>query len=228
MLVFFYFIVGSCFGSFCCVLAERIPQQISIIMPASFYPYCTATLSWREKIPILSILHQRFSCRHCRKKLPLSYFWAELLAGGIFCFVGLQPRLGLFHLIWLLSALTLSLTDHFYYLVEPKIFYPSMMLLITAAWITVLPIYWLQPLVIFLSGWLLYRLMPESFGGGDVLLIAGWSLFLTARETAFLICCAALTGILYFLWRKLKRQPIKELPFVPFLSFGLFITMLFF
>lgn len=225
MLGLLYFIIGTCFGSFCCVVAERLPQGRSIAVPASFCPRCRMPLSWREKIPVISILWLRFACRYCQLRIPAVYLWSELLAGGIFCFVGLHPRLGFFHLFWLLSALTLSLTDHFYFLVEPKIFYLSSALLIVLALIFEIPCYWLHPPVIFLLGFLLYRLMPDSFGGGDVLLLADWSLFLTTQETAFLVFFASLAGLCCFSLAWLNRRSLVELPFVPCLSVGLVIVL---
>ena len=81
----FLFIVGIIFGSFYNVVADRLPNNESIIKPRSHCPNCNHVLKWYELIPLISFIIQRGKCRKCYYKMSIWYFLSELLTGLLFC-----------------------------------------------------------------------------------------------------------------------------------------------
>lgn len=71
-------VLGAVFGSFATVLADRIPQGISIVRPRSFCPNCKSQLTWIENIPVLSFLLLGGKCRNCRQKISFTYPLIEI------------------------------------------------------------------------------------------------------------------------------------------------------
>ena len=80
----FIFIVGLCFGSFFNVVGYRLPNNMSIMFPASHCPNCNHKLKAYELIPVFSYIIQGGKCRKCKSKISLFYPIFELLTGIIF------------------------------------------------------------------------------------------------------------------------------------------------
>lgn len=222
------FIFGCCFGSFFCLAAQRIPENRSLIFPSSHCEQCQTPLRFRELVPLISILLQRFRCTHCQVRLSASYFWAELTCGVIFWLffpLSLEPA-SITRFFWVLSAFLLSLTDCFYLIVEPKIFYPCSLIL----WLLQLsqmPFHWMTIVYcLVLCGIILWK-YRERFGFGDVLLLLSWSPWLTLTEFCLLLLLASIFGLLIFaFYNLLVKKSLKELPFVPCLSIALAVILL--
>lgn len=125
------FLIGACFGSFLCLVAERLPVGRSLWWPPSHCQGCHQPLQLYELIPVVSILLQRFRCRKCQQPVAKSYLLAELVMGGLTasCFSAGLTIDALILWWWLTSAFTLSLIDYWYLVVEPKILYPSFFVL---------------------------------------------------------------------------------------------------
>lgn len=222
-----YFIFGSVIGSFLCLIAERIPIGKSILYPASHCSYCQTKLTVLELIPIISIIFLCFRCRHCRYKLSSVYFYSEALCGLLCSFVAFKSVYSLYCLCFLLIAVTLSLTDIFYLIVEPKIFYPLSILLCIVHIYLALPIYLFTSIIIFFSLHGLNSILPDSMGGGDILLLTVWGALLGSDSLIFLLFIASSSGLLFLLVsRYILKKKIRQLPFVPFLSIGLIFVFL--
>lgn len=121
------FLIGACFGSFLCLVAERLPVGRSLWWPPSHCQGCHQPLQLYELIPVVSILLQRFRCRKCQQPVAKSYLLAELVMGSLTasCFSAGLTIDAVILWWWLTSAFTLSLIDYWYLVVEPKILYPS-------------------------------------------------------------------------------------------------------
>jgi len=93
ILILFFFILGSCVGSFLNVCIYRLPQNLSIAYPRSFCPRCNKPIRAYDNIPLLSYLFLRGRCRHCGEKISWRYPLVEALTGGfalaLFCKFGL-------------------------------------------------------------------------------------------------------------------------------------------
>lgn len=224
-----YYILGSCFGSFLCVIAERIPIKRPFIVARSQCTNCQRTLNFWEMIPIISSLLLKFRCRTCHKKIPITYFVTEILYGFIFAFSINQPSVKdcVITLCWLTTALLLSLTDIFYLIIEPKIFYPTHLGLTSLFLFFKMPIYWESVMLYFLICSVIILFLKEAMGMGDLLLLLFWVPWLTLIELTQLLLIASSSALIVYLVISLvstKQIKTLQLPFVPFLSLGLFIV----
>ncbi|MEB3332658.1 MAG: prepilin peptidase [Synechococcaceae cyanobacterium] len=110
---------GACIGSFLNVVVWRLPRQESLVLPGSHCPRCGASLAWYDNIPLLSWLHLRGRCRHCRASISVRYPLVELLTAGLFVMMLLAQPSGLgpapmqplrLFCGWLLAAWLIPLT----------------------------------------------------------------------------------------------------------------------
>lgn len=222
-----YFVFGSVIGSFLCLAAERIPIGKSILYPSSHCTHCQTKLKFFELIPVISIIYLRFRCRYCGRKLSYVYFYSEIICGLLCSFVAFKSVYPLYSLYFLFTAIILSLTDIFYLIVEPKILYPLTIFLciwhIYLGW----PVYFFSSGIIFFSLRGLNYVFPDSVGGGDIILLTLWGVLLGSESLIFLLFYASSSGLLFILfYRYILNKKIYQLPFVPFLSIGLFFVLL--
>lgn len=75
---------GLVIGSFLNVCIVRIPQEKSIVMPASACPKCGAAIKPWDNIPVVSWLLLGGKCRGCKEPISWMYPVVELLTGGLF------------------------------------------------------------------------------------------------------------------------------------------------
>jgi len=78
------FVIGALFGSFINVCAFRIPLDQSVILPPSSCPKCKQRIPWYRNLPLITWLTQRGQARCCRFKIPMRYFWVELMTALMF------------------------------------------------------------------------------------------------------------------------------------------------
>ena len=65
----------------------------------------------------------------------------------------------------------------------------------------------------------------EKMGGGDLLVLAGWSIWLAPTTLLALLLVASSLGLLtFFSYQGIWKKQLAQLPFVPFLSLGLLIV----
>ncbi len=77
----YYFILGSCIGSFINVVINRLPNNESIISPRSKCFNCGYQIRWFDNIPIFSWILLLGKCRNCKKNISLSYPSIEFATG---------------------------------------------------------------------------------------------------------------------------------------------------
>lgn len=83
--IIFFFILGTCMGSFFTVVGYRLPEGGSIIKPKrSYCPNCKNSLTPIELIPLVSYIIQGGKCKHCHKKISMFYPLIEFLSGLLF------------------------------------------------------------------------------------------------------------------------------------------------
>ncbi|MDQ8626527.1 prepilin peptidase [Enterococcus sp. FR143] len=218
------FLIGACFGSFLCLVAERLPVGRSLWWPPSHCQGCHQPLQLYELIPVVSILLQRFRCRKCQQPVAKSYLLAELVMGGLTasCFSAGLTIDALILWWWLTSAFTLSLIDYWYLVVEPKILYPSFLVLCLLKVTGQHSFYLLTGLFCFCFFRAVLHYFPEAMGRGDLLLLGLWGCFLQIPQLLMLLFFASSYGLIYGYSCKFLGYPVEQtLPFVPFLSLGL-------
>ncbi len=75
------FLFGICIGSFLNVCIWRIPQDLSIILPASRCPKCQSPIRPYDNIPLFSWFVLGGRCRNCRAPISVVYPAVEFLTG---------------------------------------------------------------------------------------------------------------------------------------------------
>lgn len=216
MINFYFFIVGACIASFLGLVIDRFPES-SIIFPRSHCDNCQQTLRTLDLIPILSQCLFRFRCRYCQSPLPYWYALFEAWSGLLFllCYQGL---LSIPHLLILLGSCVLVIYD------LRSMEYPLLLWLVLHA----LCLFFTSPTLlmgVFLFLGVLSAVYSIGIGAGDFLLLATFSLTLSAVQVLLVMQGASLIGLLAFLFKKEKDR----IPFVPclFLSYHalLFFTI---
>jgi leader peptidase (prepilin peptidase)/N-methyltransferase len=86
-------VFGLVIGSFLNVCIRRIPQGLSIVLPASRCPRCQTPIKPYDNIPVLSWVLLGGRCRACRAPISAVYPAVELLTGLLFA--GCVARFGL-------------------------------------------------------------------------------------------------------------------------------------
>jgi leader peptidase (prepilin peptidase)/N-methyltransferase len=81
---FFFFLFGIVIGSFLNVCISRIPEDISIVSPASRCPRCERPIKPYDNIPVLSWILLRGKCRNCHLPISPMYPIVEFLTGVFF------------------------------------------------------------------------------------------------------------------------------------------------
>jgi len=89
----FAFIFGTIVGSFLNVCIGRIPNDESVVFPASHCPKCKASIVFYDNFPLVSYLWLQGKCRACRERISPRYFFVELLTGLVA--MALYSRFGL-------------------------------------------------------------------------------------------------------------------------------------
>lgn len=140
------------------------------------------------------------------------------------------PRDSYLLLLWLMSLL-LSVTDLLYLTVEPKILYPFSLFAFLSYQQT-FPFSvnkLLLPMSLILFFFCLTYFYPQTIGGGDIKLLIIYAYFISFEQLLYLLLLASATGIIFLLLiNSIYTQPLRKLPFVPFLTFSLIIISLFF
>jgi leader peptidase (prepilin peptidase) / N-methyltransferase len=78
------FLFGLVVGSFLNVCILRIPENKSIVLPASSCTKCGKPIAPYDNIPVLSWLILGGKCRNCKTKISVMYPAVELLTGLLF------------------------------------------------------------------------------------------------------------------------------------------------
>jgi leader peptidase (prepilin peptidase)/N-methyltransferase len=79
----FALVFGLCIGSFMNVCIARMPEDRSVVAPASACPSCNTTIRPIDNIPVLSWLILRGRCRNCSVSISPLYPTIELIVGLI-------------------------------------------------------------------------------------------------------------------------------------------------
>ena len=86
IIVVWFFLLGTCVGSFLNVVVYRLPRGESLIRPASRCPSCNHPIRPWDNIPVLSWIILRGRCRDCGSNISGRYPICEALMG--FWFIG--------------------------------------------------------------------------------------------------------------------------------------------
>ena len=234
----FLFLTGICVGSFLNVCIYRIPKEESIVIGPSHCMSCGHKLGWADLVPVFSFLFLRGRCRYCKAALSFQYPLIEAANAllWLFCYYRFGDSIDTLIACGLSSILlVLSVIDARTQIIPlgcnigiALLAVLSLILPIGTASMEKLLFHLLGAVAV--SGFLLLILLftgGEGIGGGDVKLMAAAGLLLgfPGIVIAFLIGCIA--GTILHLIRMLCFHAGRRLALGPYLSLGIFMTLLY-
>lgn len=114
MVIVFIFLFGIIIGSFLNVCILRIPEDLSIVAPASRCPRCQTLIQWYDNVPVFGWLWLRGKCRACGAAISPMYPLIELATGLLFVACYLEFGLTQSFIKWLFFTcliIVLTITD---------------------------------------------------------------------------------------------------------------------
>lgn len=250
-LTIIFFLLGLIIGSFLNVVIFRFNTQRSF-KGRSGCMTCQNKLCWYELIPLVSFFALKGRCRNCKAKISIQYPIVEFISGLIFASIFLK-----FQDIFFINTFVFSISYAYYvtmfsvllvvavYDLKHKII-PDKLSLVFGV-IAFIGLFFFSNYVFyphvpsileFLSGiflalpfaflWLVSRGAWIGLGDAKLALGLGWlvgfSKLLTGAVVAF--WSGAIIGVLLLIFSK-KHGMKSEIPFAPFLVFGILISFLF-
>jgi len=236
------FIFGIIIGSFLNVCIYRLPGKKSIVNGPSSCPSCGKRLSVIDLVPVFSYVFLGGKCRHCKSRISPVYPLIEALTGVLFLLLYMRFGIScdlLMNMALVSLLIVISFID-FKQLVIPNGLIISLLIIgVIQLAVTIFTGtfgYWTDYVIGFFAGGLpllligllaTYIFKKEALGGGDIKLMAasgliiGWKLVITSYLIGVVV--GAIVGIILLATKKKKRG--DEIPFGPFLSFGILISV---
>lgn len=219
-------IIGLCVGSFLNVVIIRLPEGKSISLPASHCPTCKHPLKWYHNIPLLSWILLGGKCAFCNIKISIQYPLVEILTTFIFVLSYFKNETLLeagISAILFSMLLALSVIDLKYKAVPDNLSIPALFVsLFVADFMTSL-----NDALLLAGGFALLRIVvswlikKEAMGEADIIIAAIIGAVLGVELGMAAIYISAIIALPAFL---IVSKKGFELPFIPFLTLGLFIT----
>ncbi|HET8922306.1 MAG TPA: prepilin peptidase [Candidatus Acidoferrum sp.] len=125
----FFFLFGMVIGSFLNVCITRIPEEISIVSPASRCLKCGSAIKVYDNVPVLGWLWLRGKCRACGAPISVMYPLIELATGLLFVAAFLEYDISQPTVKWLFFTcfiIVLTITDLRVRLLPDLITWPGM------------------------------------------------------------------------------------------------------
>lgn len=241
--VILVFVIGAAIGSFLNVCIYRMPNNESIITPASHCPDCNKNILWYDNIPLLSFLLLGGKCRHCKKRISLQYFIVELLTAIVFVFLysrfGICVKFFVYALVFS-GLIAASFIDLKHQIIPDEISLGGIVvgLLINVLYPSLHGFSNFKQALIFsglgmlaggavlyvtgIIGDLIFK--KESMGGGDIKLLAAIGAFLGWKTAILVFFIAPLFGAVVGLIIKFRKK-ISLIPYGPFISLATFISV---
>jgi leader peptidase (prepilin peptidase)/N-methyltransferase len=231
-MVIVFFIFGIVIGSFLNVVILRAPKGESVVFPASHCPTCKTPLKWWHNIPIFSYIALKGKCAFCGEKISIQYPLIELMSGFIVAIVYYKNGFNIFSLMLMatfLSLLVSSVVDLKY----KAITYTMNVLPVTfAIFSSVNIVENFTNALLFAGGAVFIRdyvsaiIKKEAMGDGDILVFATMGAVLGVKLSLMAIFLGAVFAIFPSIYNRIAKKDL-ELPFIPFLSLGLFVVWMF-
>jgi len=230
--ILIFFIFGIVIGSFLNVVILRIPKKESIVFPASHCPTCKTPLKWWHNIPIFSYIALKGKCAFCNEKISIQYPLIELMSGIIVAIIYYKNGFDIFSLMLMISFLSLLVSS----IVDLKykaITYIMNVLPVTFAIFSspnILENFTNALLfaggAVFIRDYVSAIINKEAMGDGDILVFATMGAILGIKLSLMAIFLGAIFAIFPSIYNRIANKDL-ELPFIPFLSLGLFVVWVF-
>jgi leader peptidase (prepilin peptidase) / N-methyltransferase len=248
----FVFLLGLEFGSFANVCIHRWPRNSSVIRPRrSHCPWCGASISWLDNIPVLSFFLLRGRCRSCKSPISPRYPAVESCVGLLFAasYLKLGPVTNVAESLFLVAVLSVmftavvtTMTDLDWRIIpDDATAALAVVGLATAAFNPMLGDVWHERVAssflgvtvgggtVWLVGWLGERAFgKEAMGGGDVKLLASMGAVMGWQGALLVLFGGAVIGggavAVGLSTGRLKRH--QYIPFGPFLNLAAILVLL--
>lgn len=236
MIGLIFFIFGLVFGSFFNVCIYRIPREENIAYPPSHCAKCGRELKAYELIPVLSWVILRGRCKGCNEKISIIYPLIELITAFMFLIMYLNFGLTIntFKYIVLFSILIIASTID----IKTKEVYFSVSLVgflfgISFSIIEIINgkplkegiISILIPLIIVGIIYLTSKRF-DGFGAGDLEVYLFVALYLSPILMGVTLIVSIILGGILAIFLLIIGKRKMEMPFVPFIALGTFISVL--
>lgn len=238
-------LLGSIWGSFLGVLAERVPKGESIFFPGSHCNACGHRLAPKDLIPFKAWLFNGGRCTYCTARIDPQTLLSELGTALLFSLLPFffpDIKRILFLLIFFSFAFPLTLIDIRLRRLPHKLTWSAgvsgVLLSLATADTSSLLTAILPSIIGFLAGflplWLLAVLYPRGMGMGDAFWLGAIGTFVGPMgilQTLLLSSFSATTiSVLFFLLLQKKQKETSwktmSVPFGPFLSAAGIIVIL--
>ncbi len=204
----------------------------------SYCPKCKKKLSAWHNIPVFSYLFLRGRCYFCHKSIAIRYPLVETLTGLLTGFLAYHygwglPFVAASILMFFLIAITYIDLDTF--LIPDQL---SLSLLWLGLFLSLFDVF-VSPqqaiigaLAGYLSLWLLFHVFKlltgkEGMGYGDFKLLAAGGAWLGYEMLIMVLILASVSGLVIALIQKIAKQGEAKIPFGPYLSMGIFLSLLY-
>ncbi len=228
-LIILFGFIGLSVGSFLNVVIIRVPKDESISLPASHCVTCKHPLKWYHNIPLFSWVFLGGKCAFCKEKISIQYPIIELLTTFIFVSTALNIDSLLKAFIYSIlftMLLALSVIDLKYKAVPDCISIPALFVSLFVNDFLVS----LNDALLLAGGFALLRIIiswvikKEAMGEADIIIAGIIGAVVGVKLGLAAIYISALIALPVFMIVKKKGY---ELPFIPFLALGLYITWVF-
>lgn len=209
----FYFILGSCMGSFIPVISKEWSNHQIQWFRRSKCDHCHRPLSITQLIPILSSLIYLWKCKYCGHSFSYKYFCFEISFGLIYyAWFKIFPQQTLLHLLILTLLIIASFIDYYAYWLPDLIL---LLLLLISLYLTPSIFQIFFSIFIFVSLSSIYLLSSNRIGFADIKLLSILALLLPIDYYPIFIILASLFGLIYFTLMKTINPNKNYIPFIP-------------
>lgn len=245
------FIVGIVFGYIFTNIGYRLPINESLFSESKC-DQCNHTLTFKEKIPIISYIIQKGKCNYCNQKISVIYIVFELLTGLLFSatyltFMDFNNSIFkiLLSLVFISTLIIIMFSDIKYMLI------PNELLIISASIIVVLKVYLdflneetvtlldmgydilfmaIDAAIMFIIMFLIKKIgdfvfKKESLGGGDIKMMTLVAVVLGYKMSIVVIFLASFLALPFSIVAAYKKDRVM-LPFGPYLAIASIIIYL--
>ena len=224
---------GIIIGSFLNVCIYRIPKSESIVVARSHCMKCGKQIKWYDLVPLVSFLMLRGKCRYCKEKLSWQYPVVEALNGILYGVVVLINGFNVVSVLYCLATsalLALSIIDWRTFEI-PIGFNYFIGILGVIRVITDLG-HWYDYVIGFFAVILFLLILyiatkGRGIGGGDIKLMAAAGLLLGWKLIILSLGLGCLLGsVIHLILMKVQNKD-RVLAFGPYLSLGIYISMIY-
>ncbi|MBL0686726.1 MAG: prepilin peptidase [Sulfurospirillum sp.] len=228
-LIVFSGLIGVIIGSFLNVIILRVPKNENISLPASHCMTCQKPLKWYHNIPIFSWILLGGKCAFCKEKISIQYIIIEFLTACMFISIALRidsVSEAFIYSILFSMLLALSVIDLKYKAVPDCISIPTLFVSFLVgdffnSFSSALFLIGGFTLLRFVVSWIIKK---DAMGEADIIIAGIIGATVGVELGLIAIYISALMALIVFFILSKKEY---ELPFIPFLAFGLYITWIF-